>query len=477
MSSLQFYYKDQPFYLKTNNYFTVGYINANNQLIDITTSTDLVITIKEGTSIVSRNAGNYNVIILNSNSAAQSVYLKLVYTDPDDDSITILYQSLALVQPFLSMNPQRLLRIYNQLLPSFYTREPKSNQANESKAIMAQLFALYDNSKITTKVGTTDVPNAVFKDLNTIRGNIYPSGGSTAWEQYLNNTNNMSNSFNYGLLLRLLYRVAMNNDNNAYYYAKNISEYIYQRLGYNYYALISQHITDYTGAFILDNNSLGECYLSPVSDDVNALAFKVYILYATDPDELPVNPDAPNFTDDFKAELNTFIVKLTPSHLKVTVDYTYTLNQAINEFGLTYLSYTYLGDPRQASTVCIQYTPDRLTETLGYGGSLGNIGYITNFELNINNGGVVINGDDITVQISANEDYEITTTPIYTISPGTVILDNINNFMQFYSDDKIEAAFGYLDNLIETLTSGSAGTYTGRAYLGRIMKNLTIEVT
>lgn len=472
MTSLIFYYKETPFYLKTNNYFTVGYINSDEALIDITSNNDLTISVLESNTIVNRNAGDFNVLILNSNKVMESVYLKLSYFDSDTELTTTLYQSLALVQPFINITPQKLLQSYNQLLPSFYTRSLNTNQTNESRALMAQLYALFNNEAITTKVGTIDVPNAVFTDLETIKSNIFPSGGSTAWEQYLNGTNNLSNSIDYGSLLRLLYKVAINNDNNAYYFAKNISEYIYYRLGTKYYVLVDQHLNEYLGGFILDRNSLGECFLVQVSDEVNSLAFKIYILYAIDPDEIP------QFTTAFQAELNLFIKKITPSALKVTIDYSTTLNQAIAEFGLTYLSHTYLGDPRQESTICISFDQYNLTETLGYGGSEGSIGYIQDFTLSISPSGTVEKVDSvITITVSANETYTLTVIPSYTVSPGNVILDNINNFTQFYSyDDNVE--FIYTNSTTETVEVGSdTGTYTGRSYLGRVYNDIIWNIS
>lgn len=445
---ITFYLLNNPAYIGQPQPFQVGLIDSTGALTDITDVCTVELIQPVGGIIVDTNN-----IVVNSIFQNITVYLKVTYSSYPEQ-----FFSFCFVQPFEIVTQEQLYKTFVNYLPQnvYNTNiDLESPVYVDNTAITTTISQLYEvTAPILTDPDNPDYYPAQFEDLNTILNRFYPDSGYPAWEQYLVGTNSLylQPDTEYANLLTLFYQTNVNNNNNPYFLAYNISQYIYYRTGIQYYVYIGEDVFDVNSAFILAYNELSKCILVGSNNDANPYQIVVYII------------DGSSINAAFQHELNTFIRRLVRSSMLVVVDY----SQSLSSLGLTIdLNDTYWQDPRQMNTYCIEYNPGELADALGYTSDNDSTRTIMSFTVTLS---PPAPGNVLTL----GQTYTVTITPTYS-TPTTLPLPIIY-YTQFFGSDQNVVNF-YFTGGVEYFVANTTGTSIMNIYLGTILNTITYTVT
>lgn len=449
MEELRIYFQENPLLSTQGNNFTIGYIATDGSLTAISNNDpNLTIVILEPSS--GKIVNNNSTIIVTPSNTNITLRLKITYSGYTQYFSFVLVPNI----PGITLND-----IYNRfvnLLPqNVYTKSINSAVYADNLATATVLYQLYNNSAI---------PNPSFLSITEIINNFYPISAARGWEYFLTGSNRLlyQDVTQYGELLQHIYRLEINNDTNPYWLAFNISKYIYLWLNKQKYVYISESIIkDINDAFILNQNTLGNCI---ITNGGNGSSYLVIVYVCT---------DGPAITTDEQTQINAFVRQIMRAGMAVQVVYT----ESLSDLGLTiYLGNTYHKDPRQGQTYCIAYNQNVLNEALGYV-TVGteSITDLISYELTLtDNFGNTLVLDPLSSNslLLANSPYKVTT-----ISTNPVIsgLDS-KEFIQYYSSDDTALVLFY-DGVVQQLTLIGTGSITLSTYLGTINNNYGIIIT
>ncbi len=432
---LELYILNNPAYLNMPQPFQVGFIDTDGSLTDVTSDVTIDILSPNGATIVDTNK-----LVVNSTLQDITVEFAISYLD-----YPVLYTEFSLVQNLKQVTQANILNTFLKYLPkNVYTNSVSGTSPVycDNTATTTALAQIYDNSAIA---------NPAFTDLNTVVDTFFPDSGNPAWEQYLVGTNSLylQTTTDYPALLQLFYQTNINNNTNPYFLAYNISQYIYYRLGEQYYVYIGENAFDAFGAFILNLNQLGHCVLSGTTNGSTPTSVIIYIM------------DGSGLSTEFQQELTLFVRRIMRAGDIVTVDFDHTFS----DFGLIDISNTYWKDPRQDNSYCIAYNQNVLAQALGYSGG-GTIQDLVSFTVSLIPGGE-------TTSLILGETYQVVITPVFS-TPTTLPLPVIQ-YTEFFCSDSDIINF-YMDDGVEYFHANSLGECTMTIYLGTLYQTITYNV-
>lgn len=460
---IRVYFENLPILSTQGNNFTVGYIAPDGSLTLISNSDPgLSIEILEPSD--GKLVNNNNTIIVSPQSTATTLRLKLVYSGFTQ------YLSFAMTPAIPSVTLNNIYGRFVDLLPkNVYSLSTKAATYADNLATATVIFQIYNN---------VNLPNANFLGLSTIINNFYPESGSQGWEEFLTGSNRLlyQDVTQYGLLLQHIYRCEINNDNNPYWLAFNISKYIFLWLNKQKYVYISESIIkDVPDAFILNQNRLGNCMF--ISSGNGGVTYLIIIYVCS---------DGPTITAEEQVQINAFIRQIVRAGMSVQIDY----SRSLASLDLTtFLGNTYHQDPRQNLTYCIQYNQDVLNEALGYTGNPGEslfnlLAYTLTVTDNFGNtmeltpstqSAPIVNN-----LLLANSPYTVTT---ITTTP-TIFDINPANFMQYYALTDWSTYYPWstllsptFNGTQEILTLNNTGNVVLKTYLGPINNSYFITIS
>lgn len=372
ITEIRLYWENNPLFSSQGNNFTLGTIDDTGVLTHIS-NTDSLLNIQIIEPVSGQLINNNSTIIVTPDSENNiTLRMTLIYDG------FIQYVSYVLVPPIVKMTANTLYSNLINLLPkNVYTQSISAPSSIKQLAIANTLYQLYDNSGIE---------NPSFTDLSTILKNIYPNSGNPNWEIFLLGSNRLlyQDSTQYGALLELIYQCEINNNNNPYWLAYNISKFIYLWLGISKYVYVGEGVlSNLTNGFILNNNKLGGSFLIGNNNNNNKLvayyilttpAESVLDLYSGgyldcygEHNNFPIllygsGPVQADITVEQQGQINLFVRQITRAGMGVSVDYT----QSASDLGLDIdLHDTYWKDPRQNKRYCIEYNQGQLDQALG----------------------------------------------------------------------------------------------------------------